>query len=104
MQIRSLRRHFTACQHWFLDSAYQITHNQGVKPFSPRNAFLIFFPDYSGPLHSGYRLTGTLENSKNPGEMLHKALFAKNAIFRDRFTSFYRNLMDNSLLIVPICM
>ena len=25
MQIRSLRRHFSACQHWFSDSAYQIT-------------------------------------------------------------------------------
>ena len=27
MQIRSLRRHFSACQHWFSDSAYQITPN-----------------------------------------------------------------------------
>ena len=31
MQIRSLRRHFAACQDWFLDLAYQITPNQGVK-------------------------------------------------------------------------
>ena len=38
MQIRSLRRHFSACQHVFLDSAYQITPNQGVKPFSSQNA------------------------------------------------------------------
>ena len=27
MQIRPLRRHFSACQHWFSDSAYQVTHN-----------------------------------------------------------------------------
>ena len=38
MQIRSLKRHFSACQHWFSDSAYQITPNQGVKPFSSQNA------------------------------------------------------------------
>ena len=38
MQIRSLRRHFSACQHWFSDLAYQITPNQGVKPFSSQNA------------------------------------------------------------------
>ena len=38
MQIRPLRRHFSACQHWFSDSAYQITPNQGVKPFSSQNA------------------------------------------------------------------
>ena len=38
MQVRSLRRHFSACQHWFLDSAYQTTPNQGIKPFSSRNA------------------------------------------------------------------
>ena len=38
MQIRSLRRHFSACQHWFLDSAYQITHNEGAKTFSSQNA------------------------------------------------------------------
>ena len=38
MQIRSLRRHFSACQHWFSDSAYQIASNQGVKPFSSQNA------------------------------------------------------------------
>ena len=25
MQMRPLRRHFSACQHWFSDSAYQIT-------------------------------------------------------------------------------
>ena len=31
MQIRSLRHHFSACQHWFLDSAYQITPNHGVR-------------------------------------------------------------------------
>ena len=38
MQIRSLRRHFSACQHWFLDSAYQIPPYQDVKPFSSQNA------------------------------------------------------------------
>ena len=38
MQIRSLRRHFSACQHWFSDSACQITPNLGVKPFSSQNA------------------------------------------------------------------
>ena len=38
MQIRSLRRHFSACQHWFSDSAYQIAPNEGVKPFSSQNA------------------------------------------------------------------
>ena len=38
MQIRSLRRHFSACQHCFLDSAYQITPSQGVKTFSSQNA------------------------------------------------------------------
>ena len=38
MQIRSLRRHFSACQNWFLDSAYQITPIQGVKPFSSQYA------------------------------------------------------------------
>ena len=38
LQIRPLRRHFSACQHWFLDSSYQITPNQGVKPFSSQNA------------------------------------------------------------------
>ena len=37
MQIRSLRRHFSAWQHWFSDSAYQITPYQGVKPFSSQN-------------------------------------------------------------------
>ena len=26
MNIRSLRRHFSACQHYFLDLAYQINH------------------------------------------------------------------------------
>ena len=38
MQIRSLRLHFPACQHWFSDSAYQITPNKGVKSFSSQNA------------------------------------------------------------------
>ena len=50
MQIRPLRRHFSACQHWFSDSAYQINPNHCVKPLSSQNActcyfFLIFFPD-----------------------------------------------------------
>ena len=48
MQIRSLRRYFSACQHWSLDLAYQITPNQGVKPFYSQNVctcmtFLIVF-------------------------------------------------------------
>ena len=38
MQIRPSRRHFSACQHWFSDSAYQITPNPGIKPFSSQNA------------------------------------------------------------------
>ena len=38
MQIRLLRRRYSACQHCFSDSAYQITPNQGVKPFSSQNA------------------------------------------------------------------
>ena len=38
MQIRLLRRHFSACQHWFSDSAYQITPKQGDKPLSSQNA------------------------------------------------------------------
>ena len=38
MQIRPLRFHFSACQHLFSDSAYQITPNLGVKPFSSQNA------------------------------------------------------------------
>ena len=38
MQIRSLRRHFPACQHWFLDSAYKTNPNQVIKPFSSQNA------------------------------------------------------------------
>ena len=37
MQIRQLRRHFSV-SHWFSDTAYQITPNQGVKPFSSQNA------------------------------------------------------------------
>ena len=38
MQIRSLRRYFSACQHCFLDLACQITLSQGVKTFSSQNA------------------------------------------------------------------
>ena len=38
MQIRPLKCHFLAWQHWFSDSAYQITPNQSVKPFSSQNA------------------------------------------------------------------
>ena len=37
MQIRSLRRHFSAYQYWFSDSAYQITPYQSVKTFSSQN-------------------------------------------------------------------
>ena len=43
IQIRPLRRHFSACQHWFSDSAYQITPNHGVKPFSSQNAYTCYF-------------------------------------------------------------
>ena len=43
MQIRPLRRHFSACQHWFSDSAYQITPNQ---PVGLLVNFSDFFPDY----------------------------------------------------------
>ena len=50
MQVRAFRRHFSACQHWFSDSAYQITPNQGVKPFPHKMPVLVnfsdFFPDY----------------------------------------------------------
>ena len=45
MQIRSLGRHFSACQHWILDSAYQIIPNQGVKPFSSQMPVLVNFSD-----------------------------------------------------------
>ena len=45
MQIMPLRHHFSACQHWFSDSAYQITTNQGVKPTKCLYllTYLIFF-------------------------------------------------------------
>ena len=51
MQIRKWRRHFSACQHWFFDSAYQNTPNRHLKTFSSQNActflnkrlLLIFF-------------------------------------------------------------
>ena len=50
MQTRSLRLHFSACQHWFPDSAYPITPNQSVKPFLHKMPVLVnfsdFFPDY----------------------------------------------------------
>ena len=46
MQIRSLRRHFSASQHWFSDSAYQITPNQGVKPFLHKMPVLVNFSDF----------------------------------------------------------
>ena len=50
MQIRPLRRHFSACKHWFSDSAYQITPNQDVNPFLHKMPVLVnfsdFFPDY----------------------------------------------------------
>ena len=42
---------FSACQHWSLDSAFQINHKQGVKPFFFMKClylltFLICFPNY----------------------------------------------------------
>ena len=46
IHIRSLGRHFSACQLLFLDSAYQITPNQGVKPFSSKNACTCYFSDF----------------------------------------------------------
>ena len=45
MQIRSLRRHFSACQHWFLDSAYQITPNLLLHKMTVLVNFSDFFPD-----------------------------------------------------------
>ena len=47
MQIRSLRRHFSACQHWFLDLAYQSTPNQCVKSFFHKKQVHINFSDFS---------------------------------------------------------
>ena len=38
MQIRHRKRHFSACQYWFLDSAYLSTPNRDIKPFSSQNA------------------------------------------------------------------
>ena len=38
MQIRQWKRHFSACQHWFFDSAYPNTPNCDIKPFSSQNA------------------------------------------------------------------
>ena len=38
MQIRQRKRHFSACRHWFLDSAYPSTPNRDIKPFSSQNA------------------------------------------------------------------
>ena len=45
MQIRWCRSHFSACQHWFLDSAYPNTHKSDLKPFlylHNEASFLIF--------------------------------------------------------------
>ena len=41
MQIRSIKSHFSACQHWFLDSAYPNTPDSDLKPFSSQNACTI---------------------------------------------------------------
>ena len=50
MQIRSLRRHFSACQHWFSDSAYQIPLIKVSNPFIHKMPVLVnfsdIFPDY----------------------------------------------------------
>ena len=50
MPIRSLRRHYSACQHCFFDSAYQLAPNQGVNHFLHKMPvsvnFSHFFPDY----------------------------------------------------------
>ena len=43
MHISSLKRPFSTCQHWFLDSAYQISPNQCVKPFSSQMPVLVNF-------------------------------------------------------------
>ena len=37
MQISSIRRHFSACKHWFSDLAYQITLKKCVRPHVFRN-------------------------------------------------------------------
>ena len=51
MKIKPLRRHFSACQHWFSDSAYQITPIKVSNPFLHKMPVLVnfsdFFPDYS---------------------------------------------------------
>ena len=53
MQIRSIKSHFSTCQHWFLDSAYPNTPDSDLKPFSSQNACTVktkrlfcFWPDY----------------------------------------------------------
>ena len=46
MQTRSLRRHFSACQHWLSDSAYQITPNEGVNHFLHKMPVLVNFSDF----------------------------------------------------------
>ena len=45
MQIRSLRRHFSTCQHWFSDSAYQMCQTLFFTKCLYLLTFLIFFPD-----------------------------------------------------------
>ena len=41
MQISSIRRHFSACKHWFSDKAYQITLKKCVRPFVFRNKSIL---------------------------------------------------------------
>ena len=41
MQISSIRRHFSACKHWFSDLAYQITLKKCVRPFVLRNKSIL---------------------------------------------------------------
>ena len=47
MQIRSIKSHFSICQHWSLDSAYPNTPDSDLKLFSSRNAFPSKLSDFS---------------------------------------------------------
>ena len=46
MQIMPLRRHFSACQHWFSDSAYQITQIKVSNPLLHKMPVLVNFSDF----------------------------------------------------------
>ena len=69
-------------------------------------------------VHVGYQYTGTLANSEDPDKMQLKTAFRQGlhcAVLRDRNSSFFfffinwtcnlfKYQMDNSILIVSICM